>query len=82
MATWRVHVKAPTAEAMEPFKNERDRFKKLYNHGGAEATFELPEAQTEGADAIIAEAKKLGFEASKELYTDPLENADVSADFW
>ncbi|HUR61135.1 MAG TPA: hypothetical protein VM286_02060 [Candidatus Thermoplasmatota archaeon] len=82
MATWRVTVKAPTAEAMDPFKNEVQRFKKLYSHGGAEAIFELPETNEKGADEIVADAKKAGFEASKERYEDPLENSGASADFW
>ncbi|MEA3189918.1 MAG: hypothetical protein QOD77_500 [Thermoplasmata archaeon] len=82
MATWRVLVKAPTAEAMEPFKNERDRFKKLYSHGGAEAIFEVPEHNEAGADQIVAEAKAAGFEAKKERYEDPLESSGASADFW
>ena len=83
MPTWRVHVKAPTGEAMDPFKNERDRFKKLYSHGGAEAIFELPESNEKGADDIVAEAKKLGFEAKKEKYVDPLDSLEgTAADFW
>lgn len=82
MATWRVAVKAPTAEAMEPFKNEKERFKKLYSHGGAEAIFEVPEHDEAGADRIVAEAKAAGFEATKERYEDPLESSGASADFW
>jgi hypothetical protein len=82
MATWRVTVKAPDAAAIDPFKNDRDRFKKLYSHGGAEAIFEVPENNEKAADEIVADAKKLGFEATKEKYVDPLESADVSADFW
>ena len=82
MATWRVHVKAPDAAAIDPFKNDRERFKKLYAHGGAEATFEFPESNEAGADKIVAEAKAAGFTATKEKYVDPLESADVSADFW
>ena len=83
MATWRVTVKAPTAEAMDPFKNEVQRFKKLYSHGGAEAIFEVPEANEKGADEIVADAKKAGFEAKKEHYTDPLEDVEgTAADFW
>ena len=77
-----MHVKAPDAAAIDPFKNEVGRFKKLYSHGGAEATFEFPESNEKGADEIVADAKKLGFEAKKEKYVDPLENADVTADFW
>jgi len=82
MATWRVHVKAPDAAAIDPFKNDRDRFKKLYSHGGAEAIFELPESNEKGADEIVADAKKLGFTATKERYEDPLESSGASADFW
>lgn len=82
MATWRVHVKAPNAEAMEPFKNDRDRFKKLYSHGGAEAVFEVPESNEAGADQIVKDAKAAGFEAKKERYEDPLESSGASADFW
>jgi hypothetical protein len=82
MATWRVHVKAPTAEAIDPFKNEVSRFKKLYSHGGAEATFEFPEANEKGADEMVADAKKAGFEAKKERYEDPLESSGATADFW
>jgi hypothetical protein len=82
MATWRVTVKAPDAAAIDPFKNDRDRFKKLYSHGGAEAIFEVPESNEKAADELVADAKKLGFEATKEKYVDPLESADVSADFW
>ena len=82
MATWRIIVKAPTAEAMEPFKNERDRFKKLYSHGGAEAVFELPESNEKGADDMVAEALKLGFTAKKEKFVDPLDSIEGSADFW
>ena len=82
MATWRVHVKAPDAAAIDPFKNEVSRFKKLYSHGGAEAVFEFPESNEKGADELMADAKKLNFTATKEKYVDPLESADVSADFW
>lgn len=82
MATWRVTVKAPDAAAIDPFKNERERFKKLYSHGGAEAIFEVPEHDEKAADTLVEDAKKLGFEATKEKYVDPLESADVSADFW
>ena len=83
MATWRVTVKAPDAAAIDPFKNEVSRFKKLYNHGGAEAVFELPESNEKGADDIVADAKKLGFEARKEKYVDPLESVEgTAADFW
>jgi len=82
MATWRVHVKAPDAAAMDPFKNEVSRFKKLYSHGGAEAIFELPESNEAGADQIVADAKTAGFTASKERYEDPLESSGASADFW
>jgi hypothetical protein len=83
MATWRVTVKAPTGEAMDPFKNEVQRFKKLYSHGGAEAIFELPESNEAGADQIVADAKALGFEAKKEKYVDPLESVEgTAADFW
>ena len=55
MATWRVHVKAPDAAAIDPFKNEVSRFKKLYSHGGAEAIFEFPESNEKGADEMVAE---------------------------
>jgi len=83
MPTWRVTVKAPTAEAMDPFKNEVQRFKKLYSHGGAEAVFELPESNEKGADEIVADAKAAGFEAKKEKYVDPLEESEgTAADFW
>jgi hypothetical protein len=83
MPTWRVTVKAPTAEAMDPFKNEITRFKKLYSHGGTEAVFELPESNEKGADELVADAKKAGFEATKEKYVDPLETAEgTAADFW
>ena len=83
MPTWRVHVKAPTAEAIEPFKNERDRFKKLYSHGGAEAVFELPESNEAGADQIVKDATALGFTAKKEKYVDPLDSVEgTAADFW
>lgn len=82
MATWRVHVKAPDAAAIDPFKNERERFKKLYSHGGAEAVFEFPESDEKGADKVADEAKALGFTVKKEKYEDPLDSADVSADFW
>jgi hypothetical protein len=82
MATWRVHVKAPDAAAIDPFKNEVSRFKKLYSHGGAEAIFEFPEADEKGADKIAAEAKAAGFTATKERYEDPLESSGATADFW
>ncbi|HEX2066671.1 MAG TPA: hypothetical protein VHI93_07655 [Candidatus Thermoplasmatota archaeon] len=83
MPTWRVHVKAPSAEAIDPFKNEVQRFKKLYSHGGAEAVFELPESNEADADQIVADAKGAGFEAKKEKYVDPLEFAEgTAADFW
>lgn len=83
MATWRVHVKAPTAEAIEPFKNERERFKKLYSHGGAEAVFELPESNEAGADQLVKDAEALGFTARKERYEDPLDSVEgTAADFW
>ena len=82
MATWRVHVKAPDAAAIDPFKNEVQRFKKLYSHGGAEAVFEFPESDEKGADALAADATKAGFTAKKEKYVDPLESSDVTADFW
>lgn len=82
MATWRVHVKATDAAAMDLFKNEISRFKKLYAHGGVEATFELPETNEKGADELIADAKKLGFTATKEKFVDPLESMEGSADFW
>lgn len=82
MATWRVSVKADTAENMELFKNEVSRFKKLYSHGGAEAIFELPESNEKGADEIVADATKLGFTAKKEKFVDPLDSIETSADFW
>ncbi|HUR25470.1 MAG TPA: hypothetical protein VM327_05600 [Candidatus Thermoplasmatota archaeon] len=82
MATWRVTVKAPDAAAIDPFKNEVSRFKKLYSHGGAEAIFEVPESNEKAADDLVADAKQAGFTATKEKYVDPLESADVSADFW
>ena len=83
MPTWRVHVKAPDAAAIDPFKNEVTRFKKLYSHGGAEAVFEFPESNEKGADEMVADAKKAGFEATKEKYVDPLEESEgTAADFW
>lgn len=83
MPTWRVHVKAPDAPAMDLFKNEVSRFKKLYSHGGTEAIFELPESNEKGADDLVADAKKLGFEAKKEKYVDPLDSIEgTAADFW
>ncbi len=82
MATWRVIVKADTAEKMEIFKNEVSRFKKLYSHGGAEAIFELPESNEKGADDLVADAKKEGFTATKERFVDPLDSIEGSADFW
>lgn len=82
MASWRVSVKATDAAAMELFKNEVGRFKKLYSHGGAEAIFELPESNEKGADELVADAKKLGFEATKEQFVDPLDSMEGSADFW
>ncbi len=82
MATWRVIVKADTAEKMDLFKNEVSRFKKLYSHGGTEAIFELPESNEKGADEIAAEAVKLGFTAKKEKFVDPLDSIETSADFW
>jgi hypothetical protein len=82
MPTWRVTVKAPDAAAIDPFKNEVQRFKKLYSHGGAEAVFEFPESDEKGADKLLEDAKALHFTATKEKYVDPLESADVSADFW
>jgi hypothetical protein len=82
MATWRVHVKATDAAAIDAFKNEVQRFKKLQSHGGLDAVFELPESNEKGADEIVADATKLGLTAKKEKYVDPLESADVTADFW
>ena len=82
MATWRVSVKAPDAAAMDLFKNEISRFKKLYSHGGTEAIFELPESNEKGADEIVADATQLGFTAKKEKFVDPLESIEGSADFW
>ncbi|MES2155666.1 MAG: hypothetical protein V4510_11075 [bacterium] len=82
MATWRVHVKADTAEKMELFKNEVSRFKKLYSHGGTEAIFELPESNEKGADDLVADAKKEGFTATKDKFVDPLDSIEGSADFW
>lgn len=82
MATWRVIVKADTAEKMDLFKNEVSRFKKLYSHGGTEAIFELPESNEAGADAMVADAIKEGFTAKKEKYVDPLDSVEASADFW
>jgi hypothetical protein len=83
MPTWRVHVKAPSAEAIEPFKNDRERFKKLYSHGGAEAVFELPESNEAGADQLVADAEKAGFTAKKEKFVDPLDSVEgTAADFW
>ncbi|MHB8633438.1 MAG: hypothetical protein ACYDBQ_05640 [Thermoplasmatota archaeon] len=82
MATWRVYVKAQDAEKMEAFKNDPRFFKKLYSHGGAEAVFELPENNPKGADEVVSEAVKLGFEAKKERFEDPLESSGAQADFW
>lgn len=82
MATWRVIVKADTAEKMDLFKNEVSRFKKLYSHGGTEAIFELPESNEKGADALVEDAKKEGFTATKEKFVDPLDSIEGSADFW
>ena len=80
MATWRVHVTGTTAEATEAFKNRF--FKKLYNSGGLDLVFELPENNEAGADEIAAEAGKLQFKAKKEKFVDPLESVDATADFW
>lgn len=82
MATWRVHVKATDPKAMDEFKNEVRRFKKLYSHGGVEAVFEFPESDEKGADELAAEATKLGMTAKKEKYEDPLESSGATADFW
>jgi hypothetical protein len=82
MATWRVHVKAPDAAKMDEFKNDKRFYKLLYNHGGAEATFELPESNEKGADDVVAAAKAAGFEAKKEKYEDPLDSVEGGADFW
>jgi hypothetical protein len=82
VATWRVHVKAADAAAIDAFKNEVSRFKKLYSHGGLEAVFEFPESNEKGADEMAAEATKLGMTAKKEKYEDPLESSGATADFW
>ena len=82
MATWRVHVKAPDAAAIDPFKNEVSRFKKLYSHGGLEAVFEFPESNEKGADEMVERAKALGYKAEKEKFVDPLDSIEGSADFW
>ena len=84
MATWRVHVKANAGDGakMDAFKNERERFKKLYSHGGLEAVFEFPESDEAGADKIVQAAQGEGFTAKKEKFVDPLESVEGSADFW
>ena len=84
MATWRVHVKANAGDGakMDAFKNEVQRFKKLYSHGGLEAVFEFPESNEAGAEQLAKEATAEGFTAKKEKYVDPLESVEGSADFW
>lgn len=82
MATWRVAVKGNDGPKMDAFKNEVQRFKKLYSHGGLDAVFEFPESDEKGADKLAAEAVELGFTAKKEKFVDPLESVEGSADFW
>ncbi len=84
MTTWRVQVKANAGDGakMDAFKNEVSRFKKLYSHGGLEATFEFPESNEAGADQMVKDALAEGLNAKKEKYVDPLESVEGSADFW
>lgn len=79
MTTWRVTVKGGDASDREAFKEAH--FKQLYQALGESLTFELPEQDEEGADALVAEAEKKGLTADKERFEDPLEQAE-SVDFW
>lgn len=80
MATWRVTVTCTDAETAEAFKDTH--YKQLYQASGTSLTFEVPETDEAGADAIVAAAKEAGFEAAKERFEDPLESADTAVDFW
>ncbi len=80
MATWRITIKGKEPEDRDAFKEAH--FKALYQASGDSVTFELPEHDEAGADALVAEAKEAGFEAEKEKFEDPLDSADASVDFW
>lgn len=77
--TWRIIVKGGTAEDREAFKEAH--FKKLFDTSGDSVTFEVPEHDEAGADALAKEAEKAGLEAVKEKFEDPLDQAG-SVDFW
>ena len=51
----------------------------LGEEAGLRVTAEMNE---KGAEELVAEATKLGFEAKKEKYEDPLESSGATADFW
>jgi hypothetical protein len=80
MTTWRITVTGGEPEEREAFKDAH--YKQLLTTTGDSVSFELPEADAAGADALVAEAKKAGLEASKESYEDPLDSADAAVDFW
>lgn len=82
MATWRVHVVASDNAKAKLFKEDRENFKKFYGEAGTKLTFEFPENDERGADAMVAKAKSQGFKAEKERYEDPLDSSGATADFW
>lgn len=77
--SWRITVKGGSAEEREAFKEEH--FKQLFQATGDSVTFELPENDEAGADALAKEAEEKGLTAEKEKFEDPLEDAG-SVDFW
>ncbi len=80
MSTWRITVTGGESEDREAFKDAH--YKQLLTSTGDSVTFELPESDEAGADAIVAAAKEAGLEAKKETFEDPLDSADAAVDFW
>lgn len=72
MSTWRVTVEGE-AEKVEAVKETF--YKKLLSGAGGSVTFELPESDEAGADEIVKAAEKADLKATKESYTDPLDDA-------
>ena len=75
----RIHCTAPDGDTATEVKETF--FKKLLEHKGDKVSFELPEDATAEADEIEAFAKDKGCTVEREVYEDPIEDAEP-VDFW
>ncbi len=75
----RITAEAPDAELATEVKEKF--FKALYEHAGNKVTFEVPDADTETADAIKAFAEEKGCTVTSETFDDPLDDAEPVS-FW